>query len=127
MDTHKAANNYRLTQWAQVMKEHAQGNQSTKAFCQERGITPNTYYYWQRKLREAVCREVAVPTITDGETPVGWLKLEPESEAKQLLVTDGAAQRSELWLFANEVWIAVTEETDPDLLSKTLRIIRSAC
>ena len=127
MNTHKVANNYRLTQWAQVIKEHTQGHQSTKVFCQERGISPNTYYYWQRKLREAVCRETAASPMIDDETPAGWLKVEPESRTKQLLVTDGVAQRSEIRLCDNEVCIAVTQETDPDLLMKTLRIIRSAC
>jgi transposase-like protein len=44
---------YRQSQWAEVMRERAESGEKIKAYCNRRGIRPNTYYYWQRKLREA--------------------------------------------------------------------------
>lgn len=42
----------REQQMAQLLEEQAQSGQSKERFCAERGITPSTFYYWQRQLRE---------------------------------------------------------------------------
>ena len=37
---------------AVLLEEQAASGQSKKEFCLSRGITPATFYYWQRRLRE---------------------------------------------------------------------------
>jgi hypothetical protein len=32
---------------------------SVRAFCENKGIHENSYYYWQKKLREAACDKMA--------------------------------------------------------------------
>lgn len=37
---------------AALLEEQSSSGQSKKEFCLLRGITPATFYYWQRRLRE---------------------------------------------------------------------------
>ena len=60
VNTREIAQEYRLGHWAKIMQEREQSGLSIKAFCQQIGIATNTYFYWQRKLRETACRELAV-------------------------------------------------------------------
>lgn len=59
MQTREIASEYRLAHWSQVMRERRESGLSIKAFCLASGFHRNVYYYWQRKLREAACRQVA--------------------------------------------------------------------
>ena len=44
----------RMSHWAQVMKDRAESGLSVKKYCEKMGIHENSYFYWQKKLREAV-------------------------------------------------------------------------
>ena len=59
MDTKKIALEYRMSHWAQIMQNRIKSGLSIKAFCEKAGFHENIYYYWQRKLREAACEELA--------------------------------------------------------------------
>ena len=59
MNTREIAAEYRLAHWAQLVKERGESGLSVKAFCERVGIHENSYYYWQKKLREAVCDELS--------------------------------------------------------------------
>jgi len=61
VNTREIAEEYRLRHWAQVMRDRALSGLSIKGFCKQIGICGNTYYYWQRKLREAACEQLAAP------------------------------------------------------------------
>jgi putative transposase len=75
MDTQKVASEYRLSQWAQVIKAQQESGQNIKDNCQTNGISRNAYFYWQRKLRKVACTEL---TKTEGPrniVPNGWIQL----------------------------------------------------
>ena len=59
MHTREIAAEYRLTHWAQIVQSRVDSGLSVKAFCENSSIHENSYYYWQRKLREATCDEMA--------------------------------------------------------------------
>lgn len=60
MNTREIVEEYRLTHWAGIMKDRAASGLSIKEFCKTAGFRENVYYYWQRKLRDAACEELAV-------------------------------------------------------------------
>lgn len=60
MNTREATREYRIAQWAQVLQERKAEGKTIKEFCQSRGITLDSYYYWQRIVRAAVCEQLAV-------------------------------------------------------------------
>jgi transposase-like protein len=62
-NTKEIAKEYRLTHWAQIIKERKESGLSIRAFCKKAGYHENNFFYWQRKLREEVCGQMnLVPT-----------------------------------------------------------------
>jgi len=59
INTREIAEEYRLSHWAQVMQDRVQSGLSITAYCKQIGLCGNTYYYWQRRLREAACDQLA--------------------------------------------------------------------
>ena len=117
MDTRKVASEYRLAQWSRIIQERTQSGQSIKDFCMSAGVSRNTYFYWQQKLLEAACTELAVRE-RETETslvPGGWARLEPTPSPL------GAVVRIEV----NGCRIEASAETDPELLAKVCRTLKS--
>jgi transposase-like protein len=54
MNTRYIAEEYRLSHWAQIVQERKESGLSIRAYCESSGLHENTYYYWQKKLRDAV-------------------------------------------------------------------------
>ena len=57
---------YRVQQWAAVIRECNASGLSNREFCRQRGITEKTFYYWLRKLRSQMT-EVAAPQLVQLE------------------------------------------------------------
>ena len=120
MNTREIASELRLSSWAQAMQERAAAGISIKEFCQNRGVSQNTYYYWQRKLREATCEQLL--PAADGNTekalvPNGWAlcRAEESSPKRSLIIEIG------------EYRVQVEPDTDPELLAKTCQVLKSLC
>jgi hypothetical protein len=77
MDTRKVAAEYRLSHWAQFIRECKESGLSIKTFCENAKVHQNVYYYWQRKIREAACERVAQPEhlVPSGFTEVKLMEL----------------------------------------------------
>ncbi len=114
MDTLKVTAEYRLSQWMKVMQERQNSEQTIKDFCQTRGINKQSYYYWQRKLRKAACTEIAKQEAPSGMLPSGWVQLAPNTTMK-----------SSLEIEVSGCHVSVNNETDPELLKKVCRMLRS--
>jgi hypothetical protein len=50
---------FRLKHWASVLEERKSSGLSVRAYCESAGIHENSFYYWQKKLRESVCKELS--------------------------------------------------------------------
>jgi putative transposase len=116
MNTQKVAKEYRLSQWAQIIQKRLESGESVKDFCQAEGINKNQYFYWQRKLRELACTELSNAERLKSSVPKGWMKLEPK-----VLEPSNESLNIEV----NCCHIAVNTHTDPELLKKVCRILRS--
>lgn len=115
MDVQKIAEQYRLGEWAEMVREKRASGQSVKAFCKAIGISENTYYVRQRKVRIAACEA----QISEASSmPAGWAVAEigaTSHENKSLTIEIGYCK------------IEVTQSTDAELLAKTCRVLRSIC
>ncbi len=76
MDSQKIATNYRLSQWAQVIKARLDSGQNVKDFCQTAGISKNSHFYWQINLRESACTGLAKTEESEKIVPSGWMQME---------------------------------------------------
>lgn len=116
MNTRKVADEYRLTQWAQLVQTRLTRGQKIEDFCQEMGINKNVYFYWQRKVRQVACTELVKMEETKHETPSRWMQLKQEVEEY--------GKKS----FAIEIsgcHITVNVDTDLELLKRVCQMLRS--
>lgn len=118
MDTRVAAREVRLRQWAEIMRERTASGQSISAWCESHGIRRQQYFYWQRKLREAACSELAIRTPEDeqGMTPGGWARLEPAQPP---------STESGVTIEVGGYRVTATTSTDPALLAQVCRMLKS--
>ena len=69
---------YRAQQWAVLIQECKSSGMTNKDFCIQRGISEESFYYWQRKFREQIV-EVAAPQLVPldhpAEEPVDILQI----------------------------------------------------
>jgi len=117
MTTKEIAYQYRLSQWRALAKERTELGLSIRAYCAQKGFAENTYFYWQRRLRDAACAELTVQTQEAGTNlvPSGWTRLEPPSAQPSAAVS----------VEINGCVVNVTAETDADLLAKVCRTLKS--
>lgn len=122
IDTREIAEEYRLTHWAQVMQERTQSGLSIKAFCRQVGICGNTYFYWQRKLREAACQGLML-TVNDSDTsaviPIGWAVCEEEKVE--------ATPSSTVFIEIGKCRVSAEKDTEPELLEKVCKVLLGLC
>lgn len=64
-----AKKEYRLMEWAGLTRERAESGETVKDFCAARGLSPKTYYYRLRKVRETMLPVVAAEV--QAVVPVG--------------------------------------------------------
>ena len=123
MDTRKVASEFRLTQWTQMIQGRLERQQSIKAFCQEAGMSENTYYYWQRKVRQALCERV---TGNTAGTPSAGIATRGFSEVKlveahELPASAGKAESGRLQVETGEIKIVIDSSYPPEKLAALLR------
>jgi len=118
MDSQKSAMQFRLSGWGEAVKERIASGQTVDAFCKENGISKTTYYYRQKKVREAACSELmGTQNRENGLVPGGWAQL-----AKAGSVT---AAESALTIEVGGCHIIANAGTTPELLAKVCRVLRS--
>jgi putative transposase len=120
MDTREVANEYRLSRWAGIMQERKESGLSVAKFCETAGFHENTYYYWQRKLREAACKELLPQQVksADGVVPDGWAvcrAAEPNIKERGVQIEIGKAR------------VMATAGPEDALLAKVCRVLAGIC
>jgi transposase-like protein len=79
----------RLAQWVQALKERASTGESIKDFCQNKGISRHTYFYWQKKVRDVACGQL-IESQTKAVLPApGFKEIRlPEIASPATIVSD---------------------------------------
>lgn len=62
-------NGYRAQTWATLIQECNSSGLTKREFCQQRGISEKSFYYWLRKLRSQMA-EAAGPQLIQLDAPV---------------------------------------------------------
>jgi transposase-like protein len=91
MNTREIVPEYRLSHWAGILSERMESGLGVKAFCEKMGFHENTYYYWQRKLREEMyCGSVKSQADSTGLAPAGFAEVKlADRPAPQQAALDG--------------------------------------
>ena len=140
INTREIAEEYRLSHWAEIMKERTTSGMSVRSYCKSIGLHENVYYYWQRKLRiaaketaEAVAialnqsesssqKPTGVQWVCAGNeisVPPGWAicetRIEPEKPKSCIKIEIGKSR------------ITADANTDHALLAKVCVTLMSLC
>lgn len=59
---------YRAQTWAMLIQESKTSGLTNKEFCEQRGISEKSFYYWQRKLRSHII-ESSEPLLVPLDQP----------------------------------------------------------
>lgn len=122
MNTREIASELRLSHWAQILQDRNTSGMSIRSYCKSAGICENVYYYWQRKLREAACGELAEAAQGDQEkalVPTGWAVC----KAAETTVPPKAPLTIEI----GGCRISVEADVDTELLARTCQVLKSLC
>ena len=120
MNTREIASEYRLMQWSQALQERKARGETIGAFCESRGVSRNTYFYWQRRLREAAAKQLSQVRSEPSQAliPSGWAVCEEaktEPEEKAVAIEIGKCR------------VMAESDVDPELLAKVCRVLMSLC
>jgi len=131
VNTREIAEEYRLSHWAQVAQEWIKRGETIKAYCKQIGISENTYFYWQRRLRRAACEEM---TKLESEertvTRAGFVEIEvaePPAQPALPAPEEKATPLGQLSVEAGGVRITADSGYPPEKLAALLRELTRPC
>ena len=124
MDVQRVTHGIRLRQWTIIVKECQGSGKTIKRWCEEQGVSSKSYYYWQRKIREAACQElsayheqvqIAAPTIAG--RVFAELKIPEEKKAAGAVVT----------IRLNNATVEIHNGAEAAVIESALRVLKSIC
>lgn len=107
MDAKLVTERYRSSQWMEILRDRKESGLGVDEYCRIKGISRHAYYYWQRKLRNAACTELAKQDMGIAAAPSGWMQLSKAS-----------AQESSIRIEISGCHIDVNKSTDLELLKR---------
>jgi hypothetical protein len=57
-----------MAQWIEIIQERNASGKSIKAYCESKDISRDSFFYWQRKLRDATSAQLARIQAANPET-----------------------------------------------------------
>jgi hypothetical protein len=118
VNSREIAADYRLAHWARIIQERTESGLSIKEFCKSHALRQNAYFYWQRKLRQLVCDEIAAAGGL--AAPAGWTVALP-------VRSETAAASPGLTIGIGKCCVFATSETDEALLAKVCKVLVGLC
>ena len=129
MNTREIAAEYRLAHWAKIMRERSESRLSIRAFCMNAGIHENTYFYWQRKLREAAREQFAIMPVDSKPTDLahpGFAEVKLQ-DSLSLITHPESVPHGNLSVIFSGVKIIADSTYPPDRLAYLLRELVKQC
>ena len=94
MDVRTLKHRARLQEWSVRISECRASRKSVVSWCDENGINPKTYYYWEKALIRESTQAETEPS--EGKSSVSlvqiqpnWLQYEPEQQGKVISIRCG--------------------------------------
>ena len=122
MTTKEMTYQYRLAQWTELARERVELGLSIRAYCAMKGFAENTYFYWQRRLRDAArthCEAERAKPAVPGFVEVA---VAPAPEAPERQVQTGQLQ-----VQINGILLSVDSGYPPEKLAALLRELSRPC
>jgi len=129
MDTKAVTTDYRLQQWAEILQRQKESGYNIRKYCKEAGIKEHIYYYWQRKLREAACKELSKVqndmkglTPSRNRSPVMWAGVDMNT-----LHTTDIPTGNNIKICRDGWTVTIEPGFDTGTLTEALKAVNRAC
>ena len=129
MKTREIAAEYRLAHWTKIIHERSESGLSIRAFCMNSGIHENTYFYWQKKLREAACEQLAMTPADSKSTNLvhpGFAEAKLQDSLARITHSEPVSHGNLSIIFSG-VKIIADGTYPPDKLAYLLRELMKQC
>ena len=111
-----------IEHWQKVLLDQQASGLSACAYCQRHEIRENRFYYWLRKIREAIVATQPVIART-GQDPVTETQFAMVSAAT-VTVRNHPQNIPPLVLRYGSVKLEIPEQTSPEILRRTLQALQ---
>lgn len=105
-----------LRQWSDIIADRQASGKSIKQYCKEHHLRENTYYYWQKIIREQTIASVE----ENISSPLVKVNLNRDRE-KEMMV-----QKTAITLHLHDVSISVPGYVDSSTLTKVISAVRAS-
>ena len=122
MDTQSLTEEYRLSEWSRMVRERNESGLSIKAYCASIGLPENTYFYRQRKVKEAAAKTLSLEiknSLKSNKTddvPSGWAICREENQIEPINTTP-------ILIEIGKCRITVTTDADQNTLYQVCRTL----
>ena len=116
MNMKKISHEINIKKWTQIVEECRNSGQTAVKWCAEKDINIKTYYYWQRRVCNAVCNELAITNNVE-QSPAFAEVILPVKKSSEVAIT----------LNINNISLQIHNGADESVISQTLRILKSLC
>lgn len=123
MTAKEATSAYRLQQWTGLVCECKASGKTVTAWCAEQGIATKTYYYWQRRVRQAACEQLTLKEATG--LPMTMTNGGPAfSEYRQPNRRENSAA---ITLHLSGATVEIHNGADVSVIEGTLKALKNIC
>ena len=113
--------NIRLHQWAERIRECKSSGMTIRAWCKENDIREKNFYYYQRKVREALLEIKEKKISLDvPKNEVGFAKISG-------VTLDNVPERPVTAVNVNGIKIDVFEDASEEAIRKSIKAVMSLC
>jgi len=118
LDTSKVAQQYRLKQWIERIRECRCSGQTVAMWCAEHNVNPKSYYYWLKRVRTAACE--ALPALKAEGNPIVPFNIPVQADGG----SSGSREASAAIVVRFEaVTLEIRNDASPTLIENTLRAL----
>jgi hypothetical protein len=126
LDIKQLKQEYRIRQWSEVVTECQRSGMPVRTWCTEHGICRQTYYFWQKRVREAAFANAltaqgstgAAPPAEQNPAPTQFVQIVPGPER------NGAVALS---VHLSAVECEIMNGADIDLVERVLLSLGKIC
>lgn len=108
-----------MNYWIGILQGRAESSQTVRSYCEANGINEKSYYYWQRRLREAACEPLSVQR--------GELSRLPNATFAEVPLQTTRVLNGTVVVRMGEVAVEIQSGADPATVEAVLRAVSALC
>lgn len=108
-----------LSEWQKQIEERQTSEVGVAAWCERQGISPSTYYYRLRKIREHLCQISGQPSGNPDN------RSEEEQRVVPISISVSAPRENQIEIRYGELHIFFPGEIPPEVLTSAIGALRS--